>query len=242
MIDIAHGHSHVMARAIDELRKRFEHVDLVAGNVATADGARFLLERGVDAIKVGIGPGGGCTTRLSTNFGVAQVEALVQCRTAVGDAVPLIADGGIKRDGSIAQALLFGGDTVMLGSALAGTQETPGEVVLKSVLVPESQKLVPVPFKVFRGMASVAAVRDRLDLEDVDPRELEALGAEGLEVSVPARGPVRSVLHDMLKHLCSAVSYGGAATLDDLKRGFWSAPERYLVKLSEAARAESFDR
>ncbi len=241
VIDIAHGHSHVMAHAIDELRKRFD-IDLVAGNVATADGARFLLERGVDAIKVGIGPGGGCTTRLSTNFGVPQVEALVQCRQAVGDAVPLIADGGIRRDGSIAQALLFGGDTVMLGSALAGTQETPGDIVLKPVLLPESQKLVPVPFKVFRGMASVTAVRDRLDLEDADPRELDALGAEGLEVSVPARGPVRLVLHDMLKHLCSAVSYGGTTTLEELKRQFWSDPTRFLVKLTDASRKESFER
>ncbi|HUL73265.1 MAG TPA: IMP dehydrogenase [Vicinamibacterales bacterium] len=242
VIDIAHGHSLVMARAIEALRKQFDRLDLVAGNVATAEGARFLVDRGVDAIKVGIGPGGGCTTRLSTSFGVPQVEALVQCRASVGEDVPLIADGGIKRDGSIGLALLFGGDTVMLGSALAGTEETPGEIVFKPVLVPESQKLVRVPFKVFRGMASVAAVRDRLDLEDVDPSELEALGAEGLEVSVPARGSARTVLHDMLKHLCSAVSYGGADTLDDLKRRFWGAPERYLVKLTPASRTESFDR
>lgn len=242
VIDIAHGHSLVMARAIEALRQRVEHVDLVAGNVATAEGARFLLERSVDAIKVGIGPGGGCTTRLSTNFGVPQAEALAQCCLAVGDAVPLIADGGIRRDGSIALALIFGGDTVMLGSALAGTEETPGEIVSKPVLLPESQKLVRVPFKVFRGMASVAAVRDRLDLEDVDPRELEALGAEGLEVSVPARGSARSVIHDMLKHLCSAVSYGGADSLDELKRRFRASPERYLIKLTPASRVESFDR
>ena len=127
-------------------------------------------------------------------------------------------------------------------SALAGTQETPGDIVLKPVLVPESQKLVPVPFKVFRGMASVAAVRDRLDLEDVDPRQIEALGAEGLEVSVPARGPVRAVLHDILKHLCSAVSYGGATTLEDLKSQFWSDPARFLVRLTDASRRESFER
>ncbi len=163
----------------------------------------FLLERGVNGIKVGIGPGGGCTTRLTTNFGVPQVEALVETRLAVGDRVPLIADGGIKRDGGIAEALLFGGDSVMLGSAFAGTQETPGDIVLKSVLMPESQKVVQVPFKVFRGMASLAAVRDRLDLEEADAQEVEALGAEGLEVSVPARGSVRSVIHEMLKHLCS---------------------------------------
>jgi IMP dehydrogenase len=242
VIDIAHGHSLVMQRAIGEIRKRLGSVPLVAGNVATTEGARFLLEHGVDAIKVGIGPGGGCTTRLTTNFGVPQVEALVQCRLAVGDRVPLIADGGVKRDGSIAEALMFGGDSVMLGSAFAGTEETPGETVLKPVLMPESQKIVRVPFKVFRGMASVSAVRDRLDLEDVGPRELEAFGAEGLEVSVPARGSVRTIVHDMLKHLCSAISYGGAESLGDLRRKFWSDPGKYLVRLSSAARVESFER
>jgi IMP dehydrogenase len=242
VIDIAHGHSAVMERAVDQLRKHHGDVDLVAGNVATAEGARFLLERGVNGIKVGIGPGGGCTTRVTTNFGVPQVEALVQCRLAVADRLPLIADGGVKRHGSIAQALLFGGDTVMLGSAFAGTQETPGEVVLKPVLMPESQKIVQVPFKVFRGMASIASVRDRLDLEEADPRELEALGAEGLEVSVPARGSVRTVIHEMLKHLCSAVSYGGATSLGELQRRFWTNPERYLVRLTEASRTESFQR
>ena len=192
--------------------------------MATAAGARFLLDRGVNGIKVGIGPGGGCTTRLTTNFGIPQVEALVQCRLAVGDRVPLIADGGVKRHGSISLALLFGGDCVMLGSAFAGTLETPGEVVLKSVFMPDSQKLGQVPFKVFRGMASVGAVRDRLDLEEAGNRELEAMGAEGLEVSVPARGSVRVVIHDMLKHLCSAISYGGATSLRELQHTFWSNP------------------
>jgi IMP dehydrogenase len=242
VIDIAHGHSLVMERAIQQIRRRLGPIDLVAGNVATAEGARFLLDRGVDAIKVGIGPGGGCTTRLTTNFGVPQVEALVQCRLAVADRVPLIADGGVKRDGSLAEALVFGGDTVMLGSAFAGTEETPGETVLKPVLLPESQKIVRVPFKVFRGMASIGAVRDRLDLEDVGPRELEALGAEGLEVSVPARGSVRTIIHEMLKHLCSAISYGGAESLADLREKFWSDPAKYLVRLSQASRAESFER
>ena len=242
VVDIAHGHSRVMERALGELRKRSGDVDLVAGNVATAEGARFLRDRGVNGIKVGIGPGGGCATRLTTNFGIPQVEALVRCRLAVGEGVPLIADGGVKRDGNVAQALLFGGDTVMLGSAFAGTEEAPGEIVLKSVLEPESQKIVKVPFKVFRGMASIGAIRDRLDLEDADPRELEAMGAEGLEVSVPARGSARLVIHDMLKHLCSAISYGGAESLQELRSRFWSEPERYLVKLTAAARAESFQR
>ena len=242
VIDIAHGHSMIMATAIEELRARFGDVDLIAGNVATADGARFLLERGVNAIKVGIGPGGGCTTRLTTNFGVPQVEALVQCKLAVGDRIPVIADGGIRRHGAIAQALLFGGDTVMLGSAFAGTRETPGDIVMKPVLMPDSQKVVQVPFKVFRGMASLAAVKDRLDLEEADAHEVEALGAEGLEVSVPARGSVRSVIHDMLKHLCSSISYGGASSLGELQQRFQAEPERYLVRLSTASRHESFSR
>jgi IMP dehydrogenase len=242
VIDIAHGHSQVMDQAIAELRKQVGDMPLVAGNVATAEGAMFLLERGVDAIKVGIGPGGGCTTRLATNFGVPQAEAIVRCREAVGGRVPLIADGGVKRDGAFALALLFGGDCVMLGSALAGTEETPGEIVMKPVVIPESQKVARVPFKVFRGMASVAAVRDRLDLEDAAPRELDALGSEGLEVSVPARGSVRSILHDMLKHLCSAISYGGVDTLQGFRDAFRADPDRYLIRLSQAARRESFDR
>jgi IMP dehydrogenase len=242
VVDIAHGHSKVMDRALGELRRRHPDVDIIAGNVATGAGARFLVERGVDGIKVGIGPGGGCTTRLTTNFGVPQVEALVDCRTAVGDAVPVIADGGIKRDGSIAAALLFGGDCVMLGSAFAGTTEAPGDVVLKSVVLPESQKIVKVPFKVFRGMASIGAIRDRLDVEDVDQREVEAIGAEGIEVSVPARGSARSIVRDMLKHLCSSISYGGATNLQEFRTRFWSNPAAYLVKVGEAARIESFQR
>jgi IMP dehydrogenase len=242
VIDIAHGHSLVMDRALGEIRKRFERIDVIAGNVATAEGARFLLDRGASAIKVGIGPGGGCSTRLTTNFGIPQVEALVRCRREVGERVPLIADGGIRRDGSVAQALLFGGDTVMLGSAFAGTEEAPGDVVFKSVLVPESQKIVKVPFKVFRGMASIGAVRDRLDLEDADPRELEAIGAEGIEVSVPLSGSARTVIREMLKHLCSAISYGGASSLQELQAGFRADPGKYVVKLTEASRTESFQR
>ncbi len=242
VIDIAHGHSLVMERALRDVRSRCPDVDIVAGNVATGEGARFLLDRGADAIKVGIGPGGGCSTRLTTNFGVPQVEALVRCRQAIGEAVPLIADGGIRRDGALAQALLFGGDTVMLGSAFAGTDEAPGEIVQKSVVVPESQKVVQVPFKVFRGMASIGAVRDRLDIEDSEPGEVEAIGAEGIEVSVPARGSARTVIHDMLKHLCSAISYGGATSLAELQRSFQADPARYLVKLSGAGRTESFQR
>jgi IMP dehydrogenase len=242
VIDIAHGHSAVMARAIEAFRKRFGDVELVAGNVATADGARFLIEHGVDGIKVGIGPGGGCTTRLNTNFGVPQVQALAECRAAADGEVPLIADGGVKRHGALVQALTFGGDTVMLGSALAGTTETPGDVVQKPVVVPDSNKTVRVPFKVFRGMASLEAIVDRLDVEDADAADVEALGAEGMEISVPARGSVRPILRDMLKHLCSAISYGGARSLGEMQDMFRKNPERYVIKLTESSRRESFDR
>ena len=147
-----------------------------------------------------------------------QVQALVECRAAADGRVPLIADGGVKRDGALVQALLFGGDTVMLGSALAGTTETPGDIVQKPVVIPESHKTVKVPFKVFRGMASLQAIVDRLDVEDAEAADVEALGAEGMEISVPARGSVRPVLRDMLKHLCSAISYGGARSLASCRR------------------------
>ncbi|MCA1561503.1 MAG: IMP dehydrogenase [Acidobacteria bacterium] len=243
VIDIAHGHSVVMERAMGEFRKRFGDFQMIAGNVATAAGVRFLLDHGADAIKVGIGPGGGCTTRMTTSFGVPQVQALMQCRLAVGDSgVPIVADGGIKRHGAIAEALVFGGDTTMLGSAFAGTEEAPGEVVHKSVVLPESQKTVKVPFKVLRGMASLEAIRDRLDVEDADKVELEALGAEGMEISVPARGSARTIVRDMLKHLVSSISYGGASSLTELRTLFWKDPKTYLIKLSASSRRESYER
>jgi IMP dehydrogenase len=137
---------------------------------------------------------------------------------------------------------MFGGDCAMLGSAFAGTEEAPGEVVHKSVLLPESQKTVKVPFKVLRGMASLEAIRDRLDVEDADSGELEAIGAEGMEISVPARGSARTVVRDMLKHLCSSISYSGAASLHELRERFWADPTAYLIKLSASSRRESYER
>lgn len=241
VIDIAHGHSVVMDRAIEQFRKRFDDVELIAGNVATAEGTQFLKERGVDGIKVGIGPGGGCTTRITTSFGVPQLQALVECRQAAGD-IPLIADGGVRRDGAIALALGFGGDTVMLGSAFAGTLETPGDVVQKSVVLPESQKTVKVPFKVLRGMASIGAIKDRLDVEDADQVDVEALGAEGMEISVPVRGSVRPIIYDMLKHLCSSISYAGVSSLQEFRETLCKDPQRFVVKQSTAARRESYER
>lgn len=260
VIDIAHGHSMVMAKAIEAFRKEFPDFELVVGNVATAEGVRFLVERGVNAVKIGIGPGGGCTTRLTTSFGVPQLQALYECGRAVNPSnhlrqgyggqedghhnleVPLIADGGIKRHGAILEALLFGGDTVMLGSMFAGTEETPGDVVQKPVMIPDQQRSVKVPFKVLRGMASIQAIRDRLDVEDDEVVDMEALGAEGTEVSVPARGSVRPIIHDILKHLCSSISYGGARSLAELRTMFREDPMRYLVKLSASSRRESYER
>jgi IMP dehydrogenase len=243
VIDIAHGHSIVMERAMAEFRKACGDFEMIAGNVATAEGARFLIDRGADGVKVGIGPGGGCTTRMTTSFGVPQVHALVDCRLAANESdVPIIADGGVKRHGALMEALLFGGDCAMLGSAFAGTEEAPGEVVHKSVLLPESQKTVKVAFKVLRGMASLAAIRDRLDVEDADKVELEAIGAEGTEISVPARGSARSVVREMFKHICSSISYGGAASLADLRTMFWAEPTRFLIKQSDSARRESYER
>jgi IMP dehydrogenase len=245
VIDIAHGHSVVMDRALAAFRKRFPDVELVAGNVATTEGARFLAERGVNGIKVGIGPGGGCTTRLTTSFGVPQVQALVECRSGLDEAaarIPIIADGGVHRDGALVQALLFGGETAMLGSAFAGTRETPGDVVQKAVLVPESQKKVKIPFKVLRGMASIEAIKDRLDVEDAGVADLQAIGAEGLEVSVPERGSVRPIIQEMIKHLCSAISYGGASSLGELRQRFAADPSNFVIPLSRAAYRESYER
>src|SRR5262245_4819991 len=130
----------------------------------------------------------------------------------------------------------------MLGSVLAGTLETPGDTVQKAVVIPESHKTVKVPFKVFRGMASLQAIVDRLDVEDAESADVEALGAEGMEISVPARGSVRPVLRDMFKHLCSAISYGGARTLRELQKNFRQDPGRYVIRLTESGRRESFDR
>src|SRR5258708_25731449 len=124
----------------------------------------------------------------------------------------------------------------MLGSAFAGIEETPGDVVHKSVMLPESQKTVKVPFKVLRGMASLEAIRDRLDVEDADQVEVEAIGAEGMEISVPARGSARTIVREMIKHLCSSISYGGAPSLRELREKFWADPDRYLIKLSSSSR------
>jgi IMP dehydrogenase len=236
LVDIAHGHSEVMEEAVRALRARAPDVDLIAGNVGTEEGARFLLELGVSAIKVGIGPGRGCRTRLETAAGVPQLQAVHEAWRAVGGAVPVIADGGARNDKDIFLALVCGASSVMLGSLLSGTDEAPGRVIED----PSTRE----KRKIYRGMTSPQAVFQAL-YDDVDPEEMDrALDqpAEGQEMQVPYRGGVRDVLHRIRGHLQSAVSYGGESSLEAVRQRVLADPERYLIPLSGASAKESFDR
>jgi IMP dehydrogenase len=236
VVDIAHGHAEVMQRAVEAFRARLGDVELIAGNVATGEGAAFLRDLGVDGIKVGVGPGGGCRTRLETAAGVPQLQAIREAWCAVGDAVPLIADGGVTEDKDIFLALVCGASTVMLGSMLAGTDEAPGHVIED----PGSRQ----KRKIYRGMTSPQAVLEALydgggpDAGDAAP----GTPPEGQEVQIPYRGPVDAILHRIHGHLRSAVSYAGGASLAEVRERVLAEPLRYLVPLSAAARAESFER
>ena len=236
LVDIAHGHSEVMEEAIRALRSRFPKVELIAGNVGTEEGAKFLLDLGVAAIKVGIGPGRGCRTRLETAAGVPQLQAIHETWRAVGDRVAVIADGGVRNDKDIFLALVCGASSVMLGSLLSGTDEAPGHVI-EDPATHEKRKI-------YRGMTSPQAVFQAL-YDDVDPDEMDrALDqpAEGQEMQVPYRGGVREVLHRIRGHLQSAVSYGGESSLEAVRQRVLADPERYLIPLSGASARESFDR
>lgn len=236
VIDIAHGHSEIMAEAIRRIRDRFGALPLICGNVATADGARFLADHGADAVKVGVGPGRGCRTRLETAAGVPQLQAIREAWCAVGDRVPIVADGGVSHDKDLFLALICGASTVMMGSALSGTDESPGRVIED----PASH----TKKKIYRGMTSPQAVFQSLyDDENGEPLD-EALEtpAEGQEIQVPYRGSVVDVLRRMRGHLQSAVSYAGHGTLADARSEILSKPLDFLTPLSEAARRESFVR
>jgi len=236
VIDIAHGHSEVMRQAVEAFRRRFADAELVCGNVGTAEGARFLADLGADGIKVGIGPGRGCRTRLETGAGVPQLQAIREAWCAVEDAVPIIADGGIRDDKDIFLALACGASTVMLGSMLSGTDEAPGRVI-EDPATREKRKI-------YRGMTSPQAVFEAL-YDDANPEEIEtALGtpAEGQELQVPYKGSVRDVLHRIRGHLRSAVSYAGGDTLAEVRARVVKDPMRYLIPLSEPARRESYER
>ncbi len=236
VIDIAHGHSDVMADAIEAIRSRFESTALVCGNVATAEGARFLAERGVDAIKVGVGPGRGCRTRIETSAGVPQLQAIREAYCGVGDDVPIIADGGIAHDKDIFLALVCGASSVMLGSALSGTDESPGHLIEDPAT---HQKR-----KIYRGMTSPQAVFQSID----DPGNGDDLTSafstppEGMEIQVAYKGSVVDVLRRIRGHLQSAVSYAGETSLAAARKKILPDPLRFLIPLSGAAQRESFTR
>jgi IMP dehydrogenase len=236
VVDIAHGHSEVMADALRGLGTRFPKAELVAGNVGTAEGALFLRDLGVAAVKVGIGPGRGCRTRLETAAGVPQLEAIYEVRLALGDTTPIIADGGMRDDKDIVLALLCGASSVMLGSMLSGTDEAPGRVI-EDPATHEKRK-------VYRGMTSPQAVLATLygagDEEEIG-RALDT-PAEGQEVEVPYRGSVRDVLHRLRGHLKSAVSYSGETSIGAARQILLERPEAFLIPLSEASRRESYER
>jgi IMP dehydrogenase len=236
VIDIAHGHSQVMRLAVEAFRKRFADAELVCGNVGTAEGAAFLRDLGVDGIKVGIGPGRGCRTRLETAAGVPQLQAIREAWCAVEESVPIIADGGVKDDKDVFLALACGASSVMLGSMLSGTDEAPGHVIEDPAT---GQKR-----KIYRGMTSPQAVFEAL-YDDETPEAVEAAldqPAEGQEVQIPYKGTVLDILHRIRGHLSSAISYGGAQSLAEVRDKVLREPGRFLIPLSAAARAESYDR
>jgi len=236
VVDIAHGHSEAMERAVKALRERFRDLELICGNVGTGEGAAFLRDLGAAAIKVGIGPGRGCRTRLETAAGVPQLQAVHEAWRAVGASIPIIADGGVRHDKDIFLALACGASSVMLGSILSGTEEAPGTVILDPA---SGEKR-----KIYRGMTSPQAVFQAL-YDDSAPEEMEAAletPAEGQEVQVSYQGPVRDVLQRIRGHLRSAVSYGGEDSLASVRAKVLAEPESFLIPLSAASRRESFER
>jgi IMP dehydrogenase len=224
IIDTAHGHSDAVLAATDKVRETFPDVQLVAGNIATRAGAAALVERGVDAVKVGVGPGSICTTRVVTGVGVPQLTAVFDAVEGAGD-VPVIADGGIKYSGDAVKALAAGASSVMMGSMLAGTEESPGETFLL-----EGRR-----FKMVRGMGSLSAMQDGSADRYFQEGELspKKLVPEGIEGRVPYRGPVFDVLFQMVGGLRSGMGYVGCGTIDALRT------ETEFVRITSAGLRES---
>lgn len=209
VIDTAHGHSAGVLQALERAREMFPDAQIVAGNVGTADGAHALAERGADAVKVGIGPGSICTTRVVTGVGVPQLTAIVDAVRGVDDAIPVIADGGVRYSGDIVKAIAAGASTVMMGSLLAGTEESPGESFLL-----EGRR-----FKTVRGMGSLSAMEegsaDRYFQEEA--AETRKFVPEGIEGRVPYKGPVSDVLFQLVGGLRSGMGYCGCADVEALR-------------------------
>jgi IMP dehydrogenase len=208
VIDSAHGHSEGVLQTISLLRDAFPDTQIIAGNVATESGARELVKRGVDAVKVGVGPGSICTTRVVTGVGVPQITAIMDAVRGAGD-IPVIADGGIKYTGDAVKALAAGASSVMMGSMLAGTDESPGEFILA-----EGRR-----FKSIRGMGSLAAMQEGSADRYFQDKELGSskMVPEGIEGRVPYKGPVGDVIFQMVGGLRSGMGYCGVATVDELR-------------------------
>jgi IMP dehydrogenase len=209
VVDTAHGHSVRVSEAVSRIKKRSNSAQVVAGNVATGDATRALIDAGADAIKVGIGPGSICTTRIVAGVGVPQLTAVMDCvEVAEKAGIPVIADGGLRTSGDIAKAMAAGASAVMVGSLLAGTDEAPGEVFLYQGR----------SYKSYRGMGSVGAMArgsaDRYFQQDI--KDTLKLVPEGIEGQVPYKGPAREVLHQLVGGIKAAMGYTGARTLADL--------------------------
>lgn len=225
VIDTAHGHSRRVLDAIVEVKGRFPKIDIVAGNIATEEAAKAMIERGVDAIKVGMGPGSICTTRVVTGAGVPQITAIEACcRISREYGVPLIADGGIKYSGDVTKALAAGANTVMIGSLFAGTDEAPGEQVLYQGR----------SYKMYRGMGSIEAMKqgskDRYAQTTDDAKKMVP---EGIEGRVPYRGSVSNIIHQLIGGLRSGMGYCGCHNLDELRK------KSRFIRITSASLKES---
>ena len=224
VIDTAHGHNADVAKAVTRIKKLSNEVQVVAGNVATADATKALVDAGADAIKVGIGPGSICTTRIVAGVGVPQLSAVMEAAGAAGK-VPVIADGGIRTSGDMAKALAAGASSVMVGSLLAGTEEAPGEVFLY-----QGRR-----FKAYRGMGSVGAMSrgsaDRYFQQDI--KDHLKLVPEGIEGQVPFKGPAREIIHQLVGGVKAAMGYTGSATIPELRK------RAKFVRITNAGLSES---
>jgi IMP dehydrogenase len=210
VIDTAHGHSSRVIEAVREIKKKYPEIDLIAGNVATADGTRELIDAGVDAIKVGIGPGSICTTRVVTGAGVPQITAIQSCvEAAKASNTPIISDGGVKYSGDVAKAIATGADVVMIGSLFAGTEEAPGEVIL----------FQGRSFKTYRGMGSLGAMREgSKDRYAQETTEIESkLVPEGIEGRVPYKGTLADMVTQLVGGLRSGMGYTGCRSIKEFQ-------------------------
>ena len=227
VVDIAHGHSDIAINTVKEIRKNFGDVELIAGNVATADGANDLIEAGCDAIKTGVGPGMICITRIVTGSGVPQLTAIMDsAKIAREYDVPIIADGGVRTSGDLTKALAAGASTVMIGGLLAGTEESPGSTVLRSGR----------SYKVVRGMASLGATLGREAREkkgSFDELDMGSVVPEGVEAVVPYRGSAVDVLHQLVGGLRSGISYCGATNIKEMQTN------AEFIQITAAGRTES---